>query len=321
LTNRGVDQYVQQLTNKMANLKNSQSTCVQTLLAYTQGMACFACSQDFAKFIDIPTTTFRISQDTCDGIVSACSGVYSAVNDLLVTSSQAVTQFVPTMGDLMKAVPDMCGGTVGQPGDCSKYVCSAWVQGIEIADYSWKAKPFPSFKSSPAGIALLAKHEQFLQAVHANAEDKLKAEQELMAQVHHAIVNFAPAYYLPASSTRSSASASATTTTTTTTTTISTSGVVSTQENGVTALAAGGNTYTTDGYKALQVGCADVTCNTPVDPNNNAWIIPVSIISVIAVATVVYCVFRAKNSKDDGNEFQPLQGQQTSTYGYGGQQV
>lgn len=134
--------YLNDISAKSTAIQNAQLDCVGTQLAYIEGMTCFACDAEWAKYLNNASKTVALADNVCNGIVKGCQPVHNSINALLMELSQFIST-VLTWGTLIKFnitldnVPDLCGGTFKNPGDCTRFFCHDMLNGFGVPAYGW----------------------------------------------------------------------------------------------------------------------------------------------------------------------------------------
>lgn len=137
-----MNKYVQEIADNAVAIQTAQVDCVSTQLAYIEGMTCFACDADWEKYINETGKVVHLADSVCTGVVKGCQPIYNSVNTMLRTMSQFISE-VLTWSTLihfnisLDNVPDMCGGTFKQPGDCSDFFCHDMLNGFGVPHYGW----------------------------------------------------------------------------------------------------------------------------------------------------------------------------------------
>jgi hypothetical protein len=117
-----------------AELMKAQLTCSRSLLAYSEGMMCFACNADFSKFIDNTTNVVKLATRVCTDVSAVCSPVFTASRKLLRVYKDIIDQVVTILtGKPQNSTPpDLCGGTISAPGNCQTRMCNRILRGFGL---------------------------------------------------------------------------------------------------------------------------------------------------------------------------------------------
>jgi len=125
-----VDTFTQNLIAKAEAISVAALSCGKSVLAYAEGISCFACEVSFNNFLDVPSKTIKLTQDTCDGVYDKCiDAVQVTVVDLLQTVEDFAAELAKQLTGadikipLLSNVPDFCGGTLANPGNCKEFIC------------------------------------------------------------------------------------------------------------------------------------------------------------------------------------------------------
>ena len=251
--------YVKLLADDVQNIVSAQLKCSEGVLAYAEGLVCFACNVEFKNYLDLEKKTIKIATRTCDAIYDQCeNAIMVSVQKLLADLQKFVEQIVKDLsGDKLPvpmpsadSIPDMCGGTVAHPASgekCKEFVCDTMLNGFSSLHWlNWQNKyPAPSKRR-----ALLA--------------DKMAP-----VEAGQTVEEVALAHILDAHSRLSERAQE--------------KFLVEGRGNGgrkLEAYASSHNTYAADGYDAYGVGCANsgVDCGTLP-----AWAIVLMIVGGTAV--------------------------------------
>eukprot|EP00331_Platyophrya_macrostoma_P003730 CAMPEP_0176431500 /NCGR_PEP_ID=MMETSP0127-20121128/14848_1 /TAXON_ID=938130 /ORGANISM="Platyophrya macrostoma, Strain WH" /LENGTH=383 /DNA_ID=CAMNT_0017813517 /DNA_START=60 /DNA_END=1211 /DNA_ORIENTATION=+ len=135
--NSTIQQDIADLHTAINALQSSQTECVLSLVGYTEGMMCFACSANASQFVDAATLSFLLSADTCSGVTSSCLPLFDSASNVLDVIARIISRFMPVDDSILSHMPDMCGGTEAAPGNCSEYICNTVLQGVRIPNFGW----------------------------------------------------------------------------------------------------------------------------------------------------------------------------------------
>lgn len=150
-----ISSYVDEISTSTKSLVEAELSCVQGLSNYYKGVLCFACDSEWEQYlikdpVSAIVVALNISNSTCSNLDHICAPVNQYIieiadytvklaNDLLDLFTGGLwPTFNFDVQDLIKDVPDACGGTLGSPGDCETYICEQVVNGVNIpAQSNW----------------------------------------------------------------------------------------------------------------------------------------------------------------------------------------
>lgn len=138
-----INGYFNLLDSTFKAFQDAQIECTNALLAYTQGMMCFACESEYPQFLNETAFTVELAVHSCSEVRHKCQPVHDAMNRLVRTSTDFVNEICKDVAgmtpiDICKT-PDMCGGTFCKRGDCSHYTCHQLLNGFTLPSYTWGA--------------------------------------------------------------------------------------------------------------------------------------------------------------------------------------
>ena len=148
-----VTKYSKELASAAQEVVETELTCAKGLSNYFKGALCFACEDEWEKFVIVDDegdlVGFNVNHATCTSIVDECEPVNAAVIKVAQTAvdfaealiNELTSSLWPSMNlnldDLINDLPDSCGGTMGNPGDCETFYCdSGVVSGISTPSQS-----------------------------------------------------------------------------------------------------------------------------------------------------------------------------------------
>jgi hypothetical protein len=89
-----IQKYIAILAEASKEVAVSQVKCASGMLAYTEGMICFACEVNWAKFLDNETKVIRLAQNTCDSVYKSCDPVFNAAMNVAIQAQNFAKELV-----------------------------------------------------------------------------------------------------------------------------------------------------------------------------------------------------------------------------------
>jgi len=135
------------LRNLQLAFDSAALTCISAMEKYAVGMLCFACTTNFNKLLTTnpqgAVTALLMKNSTCSFLTNACAPVNTAFISLaqelvtleLLEAKASKNPFANFVAGLLAQeatnLPDLCGGTVNAPGNCTHAICDQWVGGLD----------------------------------------------------------------------------------------------------------------------------------------------------------------------------------------------
>lgn len=133
-----VDDYSGKFAQALQDIGTAELRCAKALQAYYKGALCFSCEPDWDQYLvrddNGAVTGFKVHTDTCTDLVTECEGVNDAVHEVAdvavdfvddLVSAVSSGMFQLNLDSLVEDVPDLCGGTLGDAGDCKTFFCDS----------------------------------------------------------------------------------------------------------------------------------------------------------------------------------------------------
>jgi hypothetical protein len=266
-----LDKYMTILAQAAKQVQIDQIKCGSGLLAYTEGMICFACEVNWKKFLNNETKVIQLAEETCSAINHACDPVFKSSMNVAIQAQNFAKELVKEISGMtipfnMASIPDMCGGTLGAPGDCSKHLCHSMLNGFGVPNMSWNPQVGPT---PPAARRLVG--DAFESVERALGERLVQLQASIVAPA------LAPARSLTGAT-----------------------GFAATVEH---------NAYSSSGgYDPYQAGCADIKC-PPAGSNPSGmpgWLIGVLACSGVALLVGAVVVVRRRQAGQQGHNYNSL---------------
>lgn len=172
------------LLNAMEDIVDKEDDCVDGLLAYATGMVCFVCEEDWQKYLNVKKKEIFLATNTCDQVHNACLPVANSVVGLMdialdmVNAVMNALQLELDIAALVEDLPDLCGGTLKEQGDCREYICHNVANGFATpAQSNWGELAY--IKNSTAGATAPS-----MEQTNTEGTDSEVVRREVLQEVH-----------------------------------------------------------------------------------------------------------------------------------------
>ena len=152
-----MSEYADKYGDAFEDVIDAALQCTAGFSAYYKGMLCFACEPEWSDYVNRDTdgnvVSLKLHTDTCTNIVQECKPVNDALHEiadvtdnfmqdmmdaLLGSSISSLLGRAFDIGSITDEWPDMCGGTMASPGDCTVAICESEVlSGINVPSGMW----------------------------------------------------------------------------------------------------------------------------------------------------------------------------------------